>query len=103
MAEETVRVGIWHGEDIYMTKTSDTKIMSENVPKVARLLMDHLYLRLDDQVSMTKLRAHRRDLRDKRRERGVGQIHTTQEEEGGREITQYAHSGGELKPSPPGV
>ena len=82
MAEETVRVGIWHGDEIYMTKTSDTKILTQNVPKVARLLMDHLYLRLDDQVSMTKLRAHRRDLRSKRRERAIEQIHTTQEEEG---------------------
>lgn len=66
MTEGTVRVGIWHGEDIYMTKVTENDIKPENVPNVARLLMDDIYLRIDDQVSVAQLRKHRRDLRSKR-------------------------------------
>jgi len=88
MGIRTVRVGIWHGTDVVMTQVTENVVLPENVPAAARLLMDMLYLRLDDQVSIAKLRAHRRRLRDKHRERAVGQVLTTQEEEGGRESTQ---------------
>lgn len=88
MADKTVRVGIWHGDDIYMTKVTENDIKPENVPKAARLLMDGIYLRLDDQVSVAKLRAHRRRLRDNHREKAVGQLVTMTVEEGGREIAQ---------------
>jgi len=74
MAGKTVRVGIWHGDEIYMTKVTENDIKPENVPATARLLMDELYLRLDDQVSVAQLRAHRRQLRDKRRGQTVGKI-----------------------------
>jgi len=83
MAGKTVRVGIWHGDEVYMTQTTENDIEPENVPATARLLMDGLYLRLDDQVSAAKLRAHRLRLRDKRRKRTVEQVLTTQEEEAG--------------------
>jgi len=79
MADGNVRVGIWHGENIYMTITTENDILPENVPKTARLLMDELYLRLDDQVSVAKLRAHRRQLRDKHREQAVGKVETQEE------------------------
>jgi hypothetical protein len=88
MADRPVRVAIWHGEDIYMTKSTDNDILAENVPAAARLLMDGLYLRLDDQVSVAKLRAHRRRLRDKHREQAVGQVETQVVDNGGREIAQ---------------
>lgn len=81
MADKTVRVVIWHGEDIHMTKSTENNILPENIPAVARLLMDELYLRLDDQVSAAKLRAHRRRLRDNHRERAVGQVETQEVEE----------------------
>lgn len=84
MAEKTVRVGIWHGEEIYMTQVTENDILTKNVPAAARLLMDGLYLRLDDQVSVAKLRAHRRRLRDKHRERAVGQVETQVVEEAGK-------------------
>lgn len=66
MTEGQVRVGIWHGDDVYMTKVTENDVKPENVPNIARLLMDDLYLRLDDQVSVAQLRKHRRDLRSKR-------------------------------------
>lgn len=71
MADKTVRVGIWHGDEVYMTKATENAILSENVPNVARLLMDDLYLRVDDQVSAAQLRAHRRDLRRNKRDKAV--------------------------------
>lgn len=83
MPGKIVRVGIWHGDELHMTQVTKNDILPENVPAAARLLMDGLYLRLDDQVSAAKLRAHRRQLRDKHRERAVGQILTTQEEGAG--------------------
>jgi hypothetical protein len=76
MADKQVRVGIWHGDDIYMTKCTENDIKAENVPATARLLMDQIYLRLDDHVSTAKLRAHRRRLRGKRREQAVGRVET---------------------------
>ena len=80
MAETPVRVEIYHGTEPVMTQSTENDILPENVPAAARLLMDGLYLRLDDQVSVAKLRAHRRRLRDKHRERTKGQVLMTQEE-----------------------
>ena len=74
MPGKTIRVEIWHGDDLHMTQVTENDIPPENVPKTARLLMDILYLRLDDQVDIAKLRAHRRRLRDKHREQAVGQV-----------------------------
>ena len=74
MENETVRVGIYYGEEIYMEKATKNNVKPENVPAAARLLMDGLYLRLDDHVSAAQLRAHRRRLRNKRREQAVGQV-----------------------------
>jgi len=88
MTDQTVEVEIWFNGEQYMVAGTENDILPENVPAAARLLMDGLYLRLDDQVSAAKLRAHRRRLRDKHREQAVGQVLTTQEEEGGRESTQ---------------
>jgi len=84
MAETPVRVVIYHGTEPVMTQSTENDIQPENVPAAARLLMDTLYLRLDDQVSVAKLRAHRRRLRDKHRERAVGQVGTNGEEEAGK-------------------
>ena len=84
MAGKTVRVGIWHGEDVYMTQTTENDILPENVPATARLLMDTLYLRLDDHVNATRLRAHRRRLRAKKRELAVGQVLQEDGEEAGK-------------------
>jgi hypothetical protein len=81
MAEKTVRVGIWYGEEIYMTQVTENDILPENVPATARLLMDGIYLRLDDQVSVAKLRAHRRRLRSDHRDKAVGQVETQVVEE----------------------
>lgn len=75
MTNKHVEVVIYYGGDPYMRKATDNDILSENVPNTARLLMDDLYLRLDDQVSVAHLRKHRRDLREKRlheRTRGGG-------------------------------
>jgi len=83
MGIKTVRVGIWHGADVVMTQVTENDILPENVPAAARLLMDGLYLRLDDQVSVAKLRAHRRRLQDKHREQAVGQVETQVVEEAG--------------------
>jgi len=88
MAELPVRVVIYHGAELVMTQGTENDIKPENVPTAARLLMDGLYLRLDDQVSVAKLRAHRRRLRAKHRERAKGQVLAGSEEEGGRESTQ---------------
>jgi hypothetical protein len=63
MDDKPVRVEVWHGNDVYMMKVTENGILPENVPKAARLLMDEIYLRLDDQVSVAELRKHRRDLR----------------------------------------
>lgn len=68
-----VQVCIKHGGDVVMHLSTDNNIKDENVPKAARLLMDTLYLRLDDQVSVAKFRAHRLRLRAKHREQAVGQ------------------------------
>ena len=84
MAENPVRVIIYHGKEPYMTQTTGNDILPENVPATARLLMDGLYLRLDDQVSASKLRAHRRRLRDTHREQAVGQVETQEAEEAGK-------------------
>lgn len=88
MAAKTVRVGIWHGDELYMSNTTENDIEHENIPSTARLLMDGLYLRLDDQVSAAQLRTHRRRLRDEHRTRAVGKVDTGSEKEGGREIAQ---------------
>lgn len=80
-AKKTVRVGIWHGEDMYMMQVTENNILPENVPAAARMMMDGLYLRLDDQVSAAQLRAHRQRLRGKRREEAVGQVETQVVEE----------------------
>lgn len=66
MAEKPVRAVIYYGKEPYMAKATENDILPENVPNAARLLMDNLYLRLDDRVSVAKLRAHRRDLRAKK-------------------------------------
>lgn len=66
MAGGKVEVVIYHGADVYMRKSAENDIKPENVPNVARLLMDDVYLRIDDQVSVAHLRKHRRDLREKR-------------------------------------
>jgi len=79
-----VRVVVWHDNEVYMNQETENQILPENVPAAARLLMDGLYLRLDDQVDAAKLRAHRRRLRDKRRERAVGQVLGESEEEAGK-------------------
>lgn len=71
MEGKPVKVGVWHGDDVYMSNTTENDIAPENVPKAARLLMDDIYLRLDDQVSVAELRAHRRDLRQKKREKAA--------------------------------
>jgi len=71
MVENPVRVVIYHGKEPYLTKSTENDILSENVPKAARLLMDDIYLRIDDQVSVAELRAHRRDLRQKKREKAA--------------------------------
>lgn len=84
MAGKTVRVGIWHGDEIYMTQVTENDIKTENVPGIARILMDRIYLRLDDQIDAAKLRAHRRRLKDKHRGQAVGQIPTTHSADGGR-------------------
>lgn len=76
MAEMFVRVVIYHGNEVVMTQATENAIPSENVPKVARLLMDILYLRLDDQVDIAKLRAHRRQMRATRRKQAVRQVET---------------------------
>lgn len=81
--KQHLSVIIKYGEDIHMQATSETPIMSENIAPMSRFLMDGLYLRLDDQVTTAKLRAHRRRLRDKRRERAVGQVLITQEKGAG--------------------
>ena len=83
MSETPIRVVIYHGTEPVMTQSTENDVLPENVPAAARLLMDGLYLRLDDQVSAAKLRAHRRRLRDNHREAAVGQVLTTQEEEAG--------------------
>jgi len=88
MTDQLVNVVIWYDNTVYMAQSTENRIKSENVPAAARLLMDGLYLRLDDQVSAAKLRAHRRRLRDKHRERAVGQVGTEGEDNGGRESTQ---------------
>ncbi len=80
MADAKVSVTISYGGDAYMKNATENLIKPENVPAATRLLMDELYLRLDDQVSAAKLRAHRRRLRDKHRERAVGQVGTESEE-----------------------
>jgi len=84
MAGTKVSVVINYGGDQYMKSATENLLKPENVPATARLLKDGLYLRLDDQVSAAQLRAHRRRLRDKHRERAVGQALTTQEEEAGK-------------------
>lgn len=66
MAGGKVEIVIYHGGDVYMRKSTDNDIKPENVPNVARLLMDDLYLRIDDQVSVAQLRAHQRKLRENR-------------------------------------
>lgn len=83
MADQLVNVVIWYDNEVYMAKSTENKILPENVPAAARLLMDTLYLRLDDQVTVAKLRAHRRRLRDKHREHAVGQVETQAAEEAG--------------------
>jgi hypothetical protein len=83
MADKTVEVEIWHNGEQYMIAGTENDILPENVAAAARLLMDGLYLRLDDQVSAANLRAHRRRLRDKHRERAVGQVETQAAEEAG--------------------
>lgn len=75
MAEKPVRAVIYHGNEPYMTKATENDILPENVPKAARLLMDDLYLRLDDQVSTAELRAHRQDLRQKKRDKAADRGH----------------------------
>lgn len=75
MDDKPVRVGVWHGNDVYMTKVTENDILPENVPKAARLLMDEIYLRLDDQVSVAELRKHRRDLRQNKRDKAVNGSH----------------------------
>lgn len=85
MAGMKVAVVIIYGGDQYMKTATENLIKPENVPAAARLLMDTLYLRLDDQVSAAKLRAHRRRLRDNHRERAVGQVETLAPEKGERE------------------
>jgi|LGVE01.1.fsa_nt_gb hypothetical protein len=84
MAGKHVEVVIYAGAEVCMRTQTENDILPENVPAAARLLMDGLYLRLDDQVSAAKLRAHRRRLRDKHRERAVGQVGTNDEEEAGK-------------------
>ena len=84
MADRIVTVTIVYDGETYMHQSTENDIKGENVPAAARLLMDGLYLRLDDQVSAAKLRAHRRRLRDKHRERAVGQVGTNGEEEAGK-------------------
>ena len=83
MEDKPVRVGIWHGDDIYMTKCTENDIKAENIPATARLLMDQLYIRLDDQISTAKLRAHRRTMQDKRREQAVRRVKTQKVEGAG--------------------
>ena len=83
MAARVVHVIIYHGNETVMAQGTENDILPENVPAAARLLMDGLYLRLDDQVSAAKLRAHRRRLRNNHREKAGGQVLTTQEKEAG--------------------
>ncbi len=84
MADRIVTVPIVYDGETYMHQSTENDIKGENVPAAARLLMDGLYLRLDDQVSAAKLRAHRRRLRDKHREQAVGQVDTNGEKEAGK-------------------
>ena len=88
MIDNTVSVCIMHGLDTIMLKETENDIEPENVPATARLLMDELYLRLDDQVSVAQRRAHRRRLRDKRREQTVEQVLPGSEDNGGRAVAQ---------------
>lgn len=81
MADGIVSVTIQHGTDTHMRLESISEVSGTQVPTVARVLMDQLYLRLDDQVSAAKLRAHRRDLRAKSRAKAGRRAGTTQEEE----------------------
>ena len=74
MANRTVVVAIVYDDETYMQQMTQNDILPENVPAAARLLMDGLYLRLDDQVSVAKLRTHRRRLRDKHREQAGGRV-----------------------------
>lgn len=83
MTNQTVEVEIWHNGEQYMIAGTENDILPENVPATARLLMDGLYLRLDDQVSVAKLRAHRRRLRDTHRRQAVGQVETQEVVEAG--------------------
>jgi len=83
MESAKVAVTISYGGDVHMKDATENLIKPENVPATARLLMDGLYLRLDDQVNVAKLRAHRRRLRTKHREAAVGQVLTTQDKEAG--------------------
>jgi hypothetical protein len=83
MTLDAVKVIIQYGDDQYMGNTSLDNVSPENVPAAARVLMDQLYTRLDDQVDAAKLRAHRRRLRAKHRERAIGQTLAAQEEGAG--------------------
>jgi hypothetical protein len=77
-----------HGGEVVMETETDNDILPENVPAAARLLMDSLYLMLDDQVDAARLRAHRRRLRDTHRRRAVGQVETKTTDNGGRAAAQ---------------
>ena len=84
MGHGKVTVRIIHDDVVVMEKMTSENIIRDNVPKIARTLMDQLYTRLDDQVDAAKLRAHRRRLRAKRRDRAIGQIFAAQEKEEGK-------------------
>lgn len=66
MTHRRVEVVVYYGADAHMRKATENDILPENVPKTARLLMDDIYLRLDDQVASAAFREHRRQLREKR-------------------------------------
>jgi len=80
----TVSVIVLYGNKNYMQKISDPNVLPENLPAIARVLMDNIYTRLDDQVDAAKLQAHRRRLRAKHREAAVGLILTPQSKEAGK-------------------
>ena len=79
-----VRVVVWHDNEVYMNQETENQILPENVPATARLLMDGIYLRLDDQVDVAKLRAHRRRQRSKKHAGNNGKIVLDGEEEAGK-------------------
>ena len=74
MEKRTVEVRVIYGGETHSSLGYDTDILPENVPKMARSLMDTLYARLDDQISTAKQRAKRRRAKAKKRAGNNGKI-----------------------------